>query len=47
MNQIVHFMTENATMIDLWYDSRVTVLDSRLRNVTNVALNSEQWELVP
>lgn len=46
LGQIVHFMTDNATMIDLWYDTRVTVMDSRLRNVTNAALNAEQWDLV-
>src|SRR5438552_19198244 len=46
LSQIVHFMTENATMIDLWYDSRVTVVDNRLRNVMNTAQNAEQWELV-
>jgi len=46
LGQIVQHMSENLAHLDLWYDSRVTVVGSRLRNVTNMAWNGQDWDVV-
>jgi peptide/nickel transport system substrate-binding protein len=53
LGQIVHHMTDQVTIIDLWYNAEVIAVSSRLRNVgnkktgeANQGWNAYTWDVV-